>query len=31
MTATGRELMESGIAVRLAGDYDSAVFEIERK
>ena len=31
MTATGRELMESGISVRLAGDYDSAVFEIERK
>jgi alpha-galactosidase len=30
-TATGRELMEGGITVCLAGDYDSAVFEIERK
>ena len=29
-SATGRELMERGIAVRLAGDYDSAVFEIVR-
>ncbi len=27
---TGRELMEKGIAVRLSGDYDSAVFELER-
>ena len=27
---TGRELMEKGLVVRIAGDYDSAVFEIER-
>ncbi|MBO7683491.1 MAG: alpha-galactosidase [Kiritimatiellae bacterium] len=26
--ATGRELMERGLAVRLSGDYDSAVFEV---
>ena len=31
VTATGRELMTTGIVVRLAGDYDSAAFEIERK
>ena len=28
-TATGRELMECGIAVMLSGDYDSAVFELK--
>ena len=27
---TGRELMENGLVVRIAGDYDSAVFEIGR-
>jgi alpha-galactosidase len=31
LTAVGRELMEKGLAVRLAGDYDSAVFEVVRK
>jgi alpha-galactosidase len=28
LTATGRDLMEKGFAVRLSGDYDSAVFEV---
>ena len=30
LTATGRELTECGLAVRLSGDYDSAVFEIAK-
>ncbi len=29
-TVSGRDLMEKGFAVRLAGDYDSAVFEIHQ-
>ena len=29
-SATGRELMERGLAVALSGDYDSAVFELRR-
>ena len=28
--ATGRELMDAGVEVRLSGDYDSAVFEVVR-
>ena len=28
---SGRELMEKGLAVRLAGEYDSAAFEIRRR
>jgi len=27
-SATGRDLMERGLAVTLSGDYDSAVFEV---
>ena len=30
-SATGRDLMERGLAVTLSGDYDSAVFEICKK
>ena len=29
-TVSGRELMEDGLAVRLSGDYDSAVFEVAK-
>ena len=29
-SATGRDLMERGLAVMLSGDYDSAVFEVRR-
>ena len=28
---SGRELMEKGVAVKLSGKYDSAVFEIVRR
>ena len=29
-SATGRDLMERGLAVTFSGDYDSAVFEVRR-
>ena len=30
LSVSGRDLMENGLAVKLSGDYDSAVFEISR-